>query len=52
MIIHPSFASDIYTNDIAIIKLKGSVEITDYVKPVCLWDGPNKLSDIVSKEGS
>ena len=36
IISHPEFERDIFLNDINLIILKESFEITDYVRPACL----------------
>ncbi|CAG9831457.1 unnamed protein product [Diabrotica balteata] len=50
--IHPNFNSSMFFNDIAIIKLSRPVEITDYVRPVCLWEDDTNLESIVNKDGT
>lgn len=50
--IHPEFNSSTFYNDIAILKLSRSVEITDYVRPVCLWEGDTNLEYLINKEGT
>ncbi|XP_072382323.1 uncharacterized protein [Diabrotica undecimpunctata] len=52
IIIHPNFNSSMFFNDIAIIKLSRPVEITDYVRPVCLWEDDTNLESIVNKDGT
>ncbi|XP_058623628.1 serine protease 27-like isoform X2 [Onychostoma macrolepis] len=36
LLIHPSFNSDTYNNDIALLRLSSSVNFTNYIRPVCL----------------
>ncbi|XP_050501125.1 serine protease Hayan-like isoform X2 [Diabrotica virgifera virgifera] len=52
IIIHPHFNSSIFSNDIGIIKLSRPVEITDYVRPVCLWEDDTNLETIINKDGT
>lgn len=51
VIVHPNFESDNFRNDIAIIKLQQSIDITDYVRPVCLWEGNTELYPLINREG-
>ncbi|XP_050441515.1 uncharacterized protein LOC126846270 [Adelges cooleyi] len=51
--VFPYYNNSNYFGDIAILTLSSEVEITDYVKPVCLWEKEsNSLDDIVGKEGT
>ncbi|XP_051740874.1 serine protease 27-like [Ctenopharyngodon idella] len=36
LVIHPSYNSDTYNNDIALLHLSSSVNFTNYIRPVCL----------------
>lgn len=36
LVIHPSYSSDNYNNDIALLQLSSSVNFTNYIRPVCL----------------
>ncbi|ROL43969.1 Transmembrane protease serine 9 [Anabarilius grahami] len=36
LVIHPSYNSDNYNNDIALLQLSSSVNFTNYIRPVCL----------------
>jgi hypothetical protein len=49
--VHPSYNAQSFTNDIAILKMHTPVEITNYVRPVCLWDEDLQLQAVVSKSG-
>ena len=44
MIKHPNFTMADPPNDIALVKLKTRVEITDYVRPICLPPSGKTLS--------
>ncbi|XP_057658522.1 transmembrane protease serine 11G-like [Diorhabda carinulata] len=50
--IHPDFNSSTFYNDIAILKLSRPIEITDFVRPVCLWEGDTNLEYLTNKEGT
>lgn len=49
--VHPKYNAQTFSDDIAIIKLSSSVQITDYVRPVCLWEGDLQLQALVNKTG-
>ncbi|KAK5638495.1 hypothetical protein RI129_012790 [Pyrocoelia pectoralis] len=49
---HPNYDPTSYSNDIAIVKLEIPVEVTDYVRPVCLWSEEIDLNSIVGKQGT
>ncbi|XP_067014786.2 serine protease gd [Anabrus simplex] len=51
IIVHPSFNIH-YNNDISILLLTTSVHITQFVKPICLWDRPADLSIIEGQVAS
>jgi len=38
--IHPNFVKKTFNNDIALLKMKGEVDFSDFIRPVCLppWD--------------
>ncbi|XP_055641651.1 serine protease gd-like isoform X2 [Toxorhynchites rutilus septentrionalis] len=42
---------DLNDADIALLRLKTTLELSDYIGPVCLWDGGSDLKDIVGQEG-
>ncbi|RZC34687.1 limulus clotting factor C-like [Asbolus verrucosus] len=50
--VHPKYNAQTFNNDIAVIKLASPVEITNYVRPVCLWDEGLNLQAVVSKAGT
>ncbi|KAK4878791.1 hypothetical protein RN001_011297 [Aquatica leii] len=52
IIIYPKYAPATYSNDLALLKLDAPVEITDYVRPVCLWMESTNLSSIVNELGT
>ncbi|XP_049824503.1 clotting factor C isoform X2 [Aethina tumida] len=49
---HPNYNSQTYSDDIAVLKLTDPVEITNFVRPVCLWAGDNSLQGVVNKVGT
>lgn len=51
IIVHPKYNSQTFSHDIAILKLISAVDITDYVRPVCLWEGPIGLESVIGKQG-
>ncbi|KAF5284203.1 hypothetical protein FQR65_LT00203 [Abscondita terminalis] len=52
IIIHPKYDPLTYSNDLGLLKLDTGAEVTDYVRPVCLWSGANDLSAIVNELGT
>ncbi|XP_063708228.1 serine proteinase stubble-like [Culicoides brevitarsis] len=55
IIVHPDYKKSDTTSadaDIAIILLKLKVTFTQFIRPACLWRGPTRFSDIVSKNGT
>lgn len=51
IIVHPDYNATSYFNDIALIKLSRNVEITNYVRPCCLWDEDPSLERVENKSG-
>lgn len=49
--IHPQYNHSGYYNDIAVLRLSEPVEITNYVRPVCLWEEPDDLNEVEGKLG-
>lgn len=48
---HEDFDENTFENNIALFKLSGEITYTNYIQPVCLWQGDTKLSKIDSKLG-
>lgn len=48
---HEEYLPGSLQNDIALLKLSGELEITDFVRPICLWEGSGKEDLIVGKDG-
>lgn len=49
---HPNYDAASYSNDIAIVKFEIPVEVTDYVRPVCLWSEEVDLNLVIGKQGT
>ncbi|XP_045467074.1 CLIP domain-containing serine protease 14D-like [Harmonia axyridis] len=52
LIIHPEFESETFKNDIAIIKVSEPITVTNYVRPVCLWQDSVELHYLVNQPGT
>nr|XP_029720524.1 polyserase-2-like [Aedes albopictus] len=48
---HEEYIMDTFENDIALLKLSCEITFTNYIQPVCLWQGDTQLSKIISKIG-
>lgn len=51
IIVHPEYNATSYFNDIAILKLSRPIEITNYVRPCCLWEDDPELEVVENKVG-
>uniref|UniRef100_A0A336M0I6 CSON009299 protein n=1 Tax=Culicoides sonorensis TaxID=179676 RepID=A0A336M0I6_CULSO len=54
VIVHPQYKEKDqfnYDADIALITLKQTIKFTQYVRPICLWDGSTKITEIISQVG-
>lgn len=51
IIVHQRYNSHTFSNDIAILKLNQPADITDFVRPVCLWNELNHLESVIAKQG-
>ncbi|XP_055548492.1 uncharacterized protein LOC129732053 [Wyeomyia smithii] len=49
---HEEFNTDVLGNDIALLKIAGALEMTNYVRPICLWNGTDGEELIVGKGGT
>jgi len=50
--VHEEYNSSFLKNDIAMLVLNSSVQITADVRPVCLWNpGDTGLKNIIGKDG-
>lgn len=52
IIVHEAFNKANYHNDISIIITASPFQITEYVRPLCLWDENVDVSRIVNKTGT
>lgn len=50
-ILHPEYNYTYYYNDVAVLKLSRNAEFTDYVRPVCLWEGSRNIENLIGKAG-
>ncbi|XP_058820456.1 uncharacterized protein LOC131682759 [Topomyia yanbarensis] len=48
---HDEYNTDTLDSDIALLKLAGELEFTDYVKRICYWQGGDGEELIIGKEG-
>ncbi|KAL5273821.1 hypothetical protein ACFFRR_000526 [Megaselia abdita] len=53
VIIHPDYDSTLsnFDGDLALIIVKKAITFTDYIRPICLWDGNNDLKEIEGENG-
>ncbi|XP_056640183.1 serine protease gd-like isoform X1 [Diorhabda sublineata] len=51
IIVHQKYSSSTFANDIALLKLTEEVEITAYVRPVCLWEENTNLESVIGRQG-
>jgi hypothetical protein len=50
--VHPSYNFKTFLGDIAVLILSTEVELTEFVRPVCLWyQDKNHPEDIVNQTG-
>ncbi|XP_039435810.1 polyserase-2-like isoform X1 [Culex pipiens pallens] len=49
---HAEFNTRTLEDDIALLKLEVEFQVTDYVKPLCLWSGSSVEELIIGKKGS
>ncbi|XP_018328074.1 serine proteinase stubble isoform X6 [Agrilus planipennis] len=52
VLVHPEYNATVFHNDIAILKLTQKATVTDYVRPVCLWDEEISLNSVVERLGT
>uniref|UniRef100_A0A182JNY8 Peptidase S1 domain-containing protein n=1 Tax=Anopheles christyi TaxID=43041 RepID=A0A182JNY8_9DIPT len=52
VIVHPGYNSSRFVNDIGLIKLTGSISMTEFVQPVCLWTMDKNQELIVGRNGT
>ncbi|KAL1502619.1 hypothetical protein ABEB36_007737 [Hypothenemus hampei] len=51
IITHPKYSPQHFGNDIAVLKLTEPAQLTNYVRPICLWEGPIQLEHVVNTVG-
>lgn len=49
--VHPDYVPFSANADLAIITISGKVHFTNFIRPLCLWSGPNDLSQVVGENG-
>jgi hypothetical protein len=51
--VHPDWSpSDLkYDADIALIKMDTPVKYTKFIRPICLWNGPEDIAQVVGQVG-
>lgn len=49
--INPWFNLKNYTHDIALLRFETPIQYSDYVRPICLWEGPRDFERIVNQRG-
>ncbi|CAG9831444.1 unnamed protein product [Diabrotica balteata] len=52
IIVHQNYNSRTFQHDIAILKLLEPAEITNYVRPACLWEDDKNLESVIGKQGT
>ncbi|KAK9751270.1 Serine protease gd N-terminus [Popillia japonica] len=52
IIIHNDFDPERYFNDLAIVEINEPVEFSDYIKPICLWDGDVEINSLIGQFGT
>uniref|UniRef100_A0AAR5PRL4 Peptidase S1 domain-containing protein n=1 Tax=Dendroctonus ponderosae TaxID=77166 RepID=A0AAR5PRL4_DENPD len=50
--VHPKYNPHTFGNDVAVVKLAEPAELTNYVRPICLWEGNSKLDLLVDQLGT
>lgn len=48
---HSQFSTAQFNNDIALLKLSTPADYTDYVRPICLWEGSDDISKVINQQG-
>lgn len=50
--LHPEYTRENFHNDIAVLRMSRPFHYTDYVKPICLWEGDDELQNVVGTLGT
>ncbi|KAJ8956093.1 hypothetical protein NQ318_016546 [Aromia moschata] len=51
IIVHPKYSAQSFSNDLAILKLSSPAKISNYVRPICLWEDSVQLETVIGKQG-
>jgi Trypsin len=51
IVLHPEYERATKVNDVALVLLEKDFILTDYVRPICLWDDEYDLDRIENKIG-
>ncbi|XP_059473801.1 uncharacterized protein LOC132195667 isoform X2 [Neocloeon triangulifer] len=51
IVVHPNYTGG-FINDIALIELDDEVEVTEFVRPICLWNSDHDLDKITNRTGT
>ncbi|KAF2882846.1 hypothetical protein ILUMI_23358 [Ignelater luminosus] len=49
---HPEYNATYFHNDLAVLELDSPVQISDFVRSVCLWEEDSNLNSVVEKLGT
>lgn len=52
IVVHRDYNHTVFHNDIALLKLGHPADITNYVRPVCLWEGGTDLNSVLDQLGT
>ncbi|KAK9751277.1 Serine protease gd N-terminus [Popillia japonica] len=52
IVIHKDFDPGRYFNDLAVVEINDPVEFSDYIKPICLWDGDLGITSLIGQIGT
>ncbi|KAK9875991.1 hypothetical protein WA026_011092 [Henosepilachna vigintioctopunctata] len=50
--VHPEYNYSVFYNDISILRLGEPAQFTNYVRPICLWQGSDDLNEIEGHYGT
>lgn len=49
---HPEYNATYFHNDLAVLELESPVQISDFVRTVCLWEEDINLNNVIEKLGN
>lgn len=52
ILVHRDYNHTVFHNDIALLKLGHPADITNYVRPVCLWESSTDLNSVLDQLGN